>query len=104
MSPNAIANMYLAPWIGSCLALIVADPLFNLLTKYLTRKNNNVYEPEFRLYGTIPGILMFCLGTVGWGWGSQVGIGWGGIAVFFAFVSPAQIIDLISDAVRSCRL
>jgi MFS family permease len=92
MSPDAIANMYIAPWLGGLIALIVADPLFNWLTKYLTRRNNNVYEPEFRLYGTIPGIIMFCLGTVGWGWGSQVGIGWGGIAVFFGFILAGAVV------------
>lgn len=106
MGPQAIANMYIAPWLGGLIALIVADPFFQWLSQWLTKKNNNVYEPEFRLYATIPGILLFILGAVGWGWGSQVGVGWGGIAVFFGFmlagalIYNAGIIGYLIDAHR----
>ena len=74
------------------IALIVADPIFSRLATWLTRRNNNVFEPEFRLYATIPGILLFVIGTVGWGWGSQVGTPWGGIAVFFGMMLGGAVV------------
>lgn len=106
MSSDAIGNMYIAPWLGGLIALIVADPIFNGLSNWLTKKNNNVYEPEFRLYATIPGIILFIIGTVGWGWGSDVGTPWYGIAIFFGFilggavVYNAGVIGYIIDAHR----
>ena len=106
MSSDAIGNMYKAPWLGGLIALVVADPNFSRLTNYLTKRNNSVYEPEFSLFATIPGILLFVIGTVEWGWGSQVGSPRGGIVVFFgwmlggAMVYNAGMIGYIIDAHR----
>jgi di/tricarboxylate transporter len=105
-SSHAISNLYLAPWLGGVIALAVADPIFNYTVRWVTKRNNNVYEPEFRLFATIPGIILTVIGFVGWGWGSQIGIAWGGIAVFFglmlggAVVYNTGVIGYIIDAHR----
>jgi hypothetical protein len=91
-SSQAVGDMYLAPWLGIIVGLSISDPVFNSLTKSLTKHNNNVYEPEFRLYQTIPGIIFCVIGFVGWGWGEQVGVAWIGLAFFFAFQVGGAVI------------
>jgi hypothetical protein len=91
-SSQAVGDMYLAPWLGIIVGLSISDPVFNSLTKSLTKRNNNVYEPEFRLYQTIPGIIFCVIGFVGWGWGEQIGVAWIGLAFFFAFQVGGAVI------------
>jgi MFS family permease len=81
-STAAVGNMFIAPWLGVILAVILGEPMLNMGIKYLTRRNRNVYEPEFRLYGSIPGVILGIIGCIGWGWGEQDQISWVGLEFF----------------------
>lgn len=83
-SPQAMANMYIAGWLGTIIALVFGSLIFGWLAKVMTRKNQNIYEPEFLLLQCIPGLICSIIGIVGWGWGSQDLIPWGGLAIFLA--------------------
>lgn len=98
--------MYIAPWLGGSLALELTDLFFSCWTTWLTRKNNNVHEPEFRLFATIPGIVLFVIGTVGWGWSSTIGTPWGGITVFFGVMLAGAVVynaGMIGDLIDAHR-
>lgn len=81
-STAGVSNVFLAPWLGTIIAALVGEPALRLLTVWLTKKNNNVYEPEFRLFGAFPGVALGIMGCVGWGWGEQDTIHWVGLAFF----------------------
>lgn len=81
-STAAVGNMFIAPWLGVLLAVLIGEPVLNYGLKWLTRLNGNVYEPEFRLWGTIPGVILGIIGCVGWGWGEQDLISWVGLEFF----------------------
>ena len=74
--------MFIAPWLGAGIALLVGATQ-DLFIKFLTGRNHNVYEPEFRLCYAIPGTIAFLIGYVGWGWGVSENVAWIGLACFF---------------------
>lgn len=82
-SANGVANMYIAAWIGSTLSFLSGGTP-DRFVKVLARRNNDVYEPEFRLWYLIPGTITFVIGYTGWGWGVSVRTPWQGLAVFWA--------------------
>ncbi|KAH6999403.1 major facilitator superfamily domain-containing protein [Ilyonectria destructans] len=82
--PNGISNMFLAAWVGTITALVMGASQ-DAFIKRLTKWNNNIYEPEFRLWYMIPAMIFYLIGMVGWGWGAEVGVSWVGLAFFFAF-------------------
>jgi len=105
-STGAVGNMYLGPWIGLVVSLLLGEPIFKWVAMKLTRLNQNVYEPEFRLYQLIPGTILGIIGLVGWGWGEQDAIGWGALIFFFACIVAGAVlvnggaINYILDAHR----
>lgn len=81
-STAGVSNVFLAPWLGTIIAALVGEPALRYMTIWLTKRNNNVYEPEFRLFGAFPGVMLGIMGCVGWGWGEQDTISWVGLAFF----------------------
>ncbi|TVY19841.1 putative MFS-type transporter [Lachnellula arida] len=53
---------YAGAFIGAILAFIFAGVFADWSAKYLTRKNNGVYEPEFRIVLVIPQLIFGCTG------------------------------------------
>ena len=98
-SATGVANMYIGPWVASIIALVAGDLFFNPLTRWLTRRNKNVYEPEFRLYQVVPGIICAIIGFVGWGWAEQNSLPWGALLVFFSFMLAGAV--LVNNGVIS---
>lgn len=105
-STGAVGNMYLGPWIGLVIALLVGEPIFRWVAMKLTKLNQNIYEPEFRLFHIIPGVILGIIGCVGWGWGEQNTISWGALVFFFALIVAGAVlvnsgaINYILDAHR----
>jgi hypothetical protein len=89
---GAVANMFLAPWLGVLLAAILGEPLLDWMTVGLAKRNKNVYEPEFRLWGAWPGVILGIIGCVGWGWGEQDTISWVGLAFFNGFMAAGAVL------------
>ncbi|KAK9478987.1 major facilitator superfamily domain-containing protein [Lipomyces japonicus] len=59
--------MYTGAVIGSVIGFVLAGVLSDFAAKYLSRKNNNVYEPEFRILLVIPQAITGVAGI--WGFG-----------------------------------
>lgn len=56
LTPTGIGNLFLGPFIGCVICTIVVGSLNDVFIKFCARKNNGVYEPEYRLLLTIIGL------------------------------------------------
>lgn len=83
----SIGLLYVAPLIGGILGSSVAGKLSDILTRYMSRRNGGIYEPEFRLVLAIPVALVTSLGLMGFGWSTYVKDPWIAPAVFFGCIS-----------------
>jgi MFS family permease len=53
---------YTGAFIGALLGFVIAGVLSDWSAKYMTRKNNGLYEPEFRIILVIPQLVFGCAG------------------------------------------
>jgi MFS family permease len=53
---------YTGAFIGAVIGFLIAGALADWSAKFLTRKNNSVYEPEFRIILVIPQLVFGCTG------------------------------------------
>ncbi|AEO67113.1 uncharacterized protein THITE_2115928 [Thermothielavioides terrestris NRRL 8126] len=58
---------YTAAFIGAIIGFVVAGVLSDWTARYMTKWNNGVYEPEFRIVLVIPQLMFGCAGLYGWG-------------------------------------
>ena len=79
--------VYLAPFIGGILGTAVAGKVSDLIVRYMSRKNDGIYEPEFRLVMAIPVAVCTTIGLMGFGWSAQERDRWIVPTVFFAVIS-----------------
>lgn len=57
-SPSGVGLMSVAPFIGCLLGSIVGGPLNDRLIIWLSKRNKGVFEPEMRLYMSIPAAIL----------------------------------------------
>lgn len=86
-TPLSIGLLYIAPLIGGILGSAVAGKLSDLLTRFMSRKNRGIYEPEFRLVLAIPVAIITTLGLMGFGWSTYVKDPWIAPDVFFGCIA-----------------
>ena len=79
--------VYLSPFIGGILGTAVAGKVSDLIVRYMSRKNDGVYEPEFRLVMGIPVALCTTIGLMGFGWSAEERNAWIVPTVFFGVIS-----------------
>ncbi len=53
---------YTGAFLGALIGFLVAGALADWSAKYMTRKNNGIYEPEFRIVLVIPQLVFGCAG------------------------------------------
>lgn len=53
---------YTGAFIGALVGFVIAGALADWSAKYMTKKNNGVYEPEFRIILVIPQLIFGCSG------------------------------------------
>ncbi|CAI6095791.1 unnamed protein product [Clonostachys chloroleuca] len=58
---------YTGPFIGALIGYLISGLLADPLAKWLTRRNNGIYEPEFRILLVIPMLIIGCTGLFGFG-------------------------------------
>ncbi|KAH8882594.1 MFS general substrate transporter, partial [Thozetella sp. PMI_491] len=58
---------YTAAFVGAVVGFIIAGLLADWSARWLTKKNNGVYEPEFRIVLVIPQFIIGVMGIFGWG-------------------------------------
>jgi hypothetical protein len=79
--------IYVSPFIGGVLGTAVAGKISDIVVRYLSRKNDGVYEPEFRLVMAVPVAFTTCIGLMGFGWSAEERDAWIVPTVFFGIVS-----------------
>jgi len=94
--PNFFSNtkvgyFYVGPFVGGIIGFIVAGLLSDWLCKVMTRANNNVYEPEFRIVLVGLQIIGAAIGLVPFGYSVDNGDSYYVSIVLFGFVTFALI-------------
>ncbi|KAJ5100516.1 serine/threonine kinase 16 [Penicillium angulare] len=95
-SSNAIGLMNLPIIIGVTIGTILGGPTSDLIVVYLSRRNNGIFEPEYRLWAMVPFLLFIPTGAVLFAIGLNNGLSWPVIAVGFVlyFVGVAPITSI----------
>jgi hypothetical protein len=104
--------MYTGAFIGALLGFLLTGLLSDSSAKLLTRWNNGVYEPEFRMVLVVPQMVLGGAGLYGYGWtaADPVRYGWFWPDFFFALVVTGMVCGAVAsalyivDAHRECPL
>jgi hypothetical protein len=79
--------VYLSPFIGGVLGTAVAGKVSDIIVRFMSRRNDGIYEPEFRLVMAIPVAICTSIGLMGYGWSAYIHDKWIVPAVFFGIIS-----------------
>lgn len=79
--------IYLSPFIGGILGTAVAGKISDITVRAMTRHNNGLYEPEFRLFMVVPVAVTTGIGLMGFGWSAQIHDNWIVPTIFFGIIS-----------------
>jgi Major Facilitator Superfamily len=79
--------VYLSPFIGGVLGTAVAGKFSDVVVRFMSRRNDGVYEPEFRLVMAIPVAITTTLGLMGFGWSAEERDNWIVPTFFFGVIS-----------------
>ena len=79
--------VYISPFIGGVLGTAVAGKVSDIIVRFLSRRNDGVYEPEFRLVMAIPVMISTCIGLMGFGWSAELHDSWIVPTVMFGVIS-----------------
>jgi MFS family permease len=86
-TPLQVGLVYISPFVGGVLGTAVAGKVSDLVVRYLARKNDGVYEPEFRLLMALPITLATVIGLMGFGWSAEERDNWIVPTIFFGVIS-----------------
>ncbi|EAW12401.1 MFS transporter [Aspergillus clavatus NRRL 1] len=110
-SQGAAGLTYLGIGIGSLVGLLVFGSVSDRILIYLTKRNNGVAEPEFRMPPLIPGSLFVPIGLFWYGWSVErqlhwmipiIGTGFVGFGILAAFLSTqTYLVDAFSEHAAS---
>jgi hypothetical protein len=86
--------------VGAVLGFLVAGGLSDWSAKFMTRHNNGVYEPEFRIVLVIPQLIIGSAGVFGFGIVSpnMVEYFWFWPIFFFGMVVMGMVIGAVASA------
>lgn len=92
--------MYTGAFIGALLGFALTGLISDWSANTLTRMNNGVYEPEFRMVLIIPQLVFGCAGIYGFGYTSSdaVRYGWFWPDFFFALVVMGMVCGAVGSA------
>ncbi|KAF1974265.1 MFS general substrate transporter [Bimuria novae-zelandiae CBS 107.79] len=82
-----VGLVYISPFVGGVLGTAVAGKISDLIVRFMARKNDGVYEPEFRLIMAIPISISTVIGLMGFGWSVEERDNWVVPTVFFGVIS-----------------
>ena len=86
-TPLQAGLVYTSPFVGGVLGTAVAGKVSDIIVRYMSRRNDGVYEPEFRLVMAIPIVIATCTGLMGYGWSAEERDNWIVPTVFFGIIS-----------------
>ncbi|KZM23094.1 uncharacterized protein EKO05_0008321 [Ascochyta rabiei] len=92
--------MYTGAFIGAILGFLLTGLISDPSAKLLTRWNNGVYEPEFRMVLVIPQMVLGGAGLYGFGWTASEPLkyGWLWPDFFFALVIMGMVCGAVASA------
>lgn len=92
--------MYTGAFIGALLGFALTGLISDWSANLLTRLNNGIYEPEFRMILIIPQMVFGCAGIYGFGWTSNDAekYGWFWPDFFFALVVMGMVCGAVGSA------
>ncbi|KAK6528425.1 hypothetical protein TWF281_009666 [Arthrobotrys megalospora] len=79
--------VYISPFVGGVLGSAVAGRLSDAIVKFMAKKNDGLYEPEFRLVMGIGVAIATSMGLMGFGWSAYEGDAWIVPTIFFGIIS-----------------
>lgn len=79
--------VYIGPFIGGVLGTAVAGKLSDVVVQFMARRNQGLYEPEFRLVMMLPVAITTGIGLMGFGWSAHDHDAWIVPTLFFSLVS-----------------
>ena len=79
--------VYLSPFIGGILGTAVAGKVSDIIVRFLSRRNQGIYEPEFRLVMALPVAITTSIGLMGFGWSAAERDAWIVPTFFFGVIS-----------------
>lgn len=68
--------VYISPFVGGVLGTAVAGKVSDVIVRWMSRRNDGVYEPEFRLVMAIPITICTVIGLMGFGWSAEEKDAW----------------------------
>lgn len=71
-----VGLVYISPFVGGVLGTAVAGKVSDLIVRFMARRNDGVYEPEFRLVMAVPIALCTVIGLMGFGWSAEEKDAW----------------------------
>ena len=86
-TPLQVGLVYISPFVGGVLGTAVAGKISDIIVRFMARKNDGVYEPEFRLIMAIPIAISTVIGLMGFGWSVEERNNWIVPTVFFGVIS-----------------
>lgn len=92
--------MYTSAFIGALAGFLLCGLLSDYSAKALMRRNNGVYEPEFRILLVIPQLLFGCGGLYAFGItaGDIVKYHWLAPCIAFAFVTAGMVCGAVASS------
>lgn len=92
--------MYTGAFIGALLGFALCGLISDPLASYLTRLNNGIYEPEFRMVLVIPQVIFGGAGLIGFGWTSAEAVKyrWFWPDFFFGMVIVGMVCGAVASA------
>lgn len=82
-----VGLVYISPFVGGVLGTAVAGKISDLIVRFMARRNDGVYEPEFRLLMAAPIALSTVIGLMGFGWSAEEKDNWIVPTLFFGVIS-----------------
>ena len=91
---------YTGAFIGALLGFALTGLISDWSANLLTRLNNGIYEPEFRMVLVVPQLILGCAGIYGFGWTSAdtATYGWFWPDFFFALVVMGMVCGAVASA------
>lgn len=86
-TPLQVGLVYISPFVGGVLGTAVAGKVSDLVVRFMARRNDGVYEPEFRLVMVVPITISTVIGLMGFGWSAEERNNWIVPTVFFGVIS-----------------
>ncbi|KAI6936381.1 serine/threonine kinase 16, partial [Hortaea werneckii] len=92
--------MYTGAFVGAVVGFILAGLLSDSSARFMARRNNGVYEPEFRIVLVIPMLILGCAGLYGFGItaNNTYRYGWFWPDFFFALEVAGMVLGAVASA------